>query len=103
MPRARKRISAKRDLTVLFAYFGERAGLDLADRFIQAVQDSFEELARFPELGSPGKVHRGKYQGVRLWAVRGFPKYLIAYRPSSDGIVVERVFHAAQDYRRVLT
>ncbi len=102
MPRVRKRASAKRDLLILFAYLGETGGLDVAERFIRAAQESFHELARFPGIGSPGKVRRRKYQGVRLWFVRGFPKYLIAYRAESNGVVIERVFHAAQDYQRIL-
>jgi plasmid stabilization system protein ParE len=55
-----------------------------------------------PVMGSPGKVAQGKFAGVRLWPVRDFPKYLIAYRPLKDGVQIERVIHAAQDYQRVL-
>ena len=103
MPRVRKLARARRDLLILFANLGERAGLDVAERFIQAAQASFKDLARFPEMGAPDKVRRGKYRGVRLWSIKGFPKYLIAYRPESNGVAIERVFHAAQDYQRVLS
>jgi plasmid stabilization system protein ParE len=37
-----------------------------------------------------------------MWRVRGFEAYLIFYYPQQDGIAVERVIHASQDYRRVL-
>ena len=102
MPRVRKLARARRDLLLLFANLGERAGLEVAERFIKAAQDSFKDLARFPEMGVPEKIRRGKYRGVRLWSVKGFPKYLIAYRPEQNGVAIERVFHGAQDYRRIL-
>jgi hypothetical protein len=37
-----------------------------------------------------------------LWRVRGFREYLIAYRPHSEGVAIERLIHAKQDYHRVL-
>jgi hypothetical protein len=37
-----------------------------------------------------------------MWRVRGFESYLIFYVPRADGIAVERVIHASQDYRRLL-
>ncbi|HEX4594220.1 MAG TPA: hypothetical protein VH157_08085 [Bryobacteraceae bacterium] len=39
---------------------------------------------------------------IRLWRVTGFENYLILYRPRPDGIAVERVIHAKQDYQRFL-
>ena len=53
-------------------------------------------------MGSPGRVRQGKHAGVRLWRVRDFENYLIAYRAHPVGVAVERLFHAKQDYRRVL-
>lgn len=37
-----------------------------------------------------------------MWRVRGFESYLIFYYPQPDGIAVERVIHAAEDYQRML-
>jgi plasmid stabilization system protein ParE len=42
------------------------------------------------------------FAGVRMWRVRGFENFLIFYTPRKDGVAVERVIHAAQDYQRVL-
>jgi plasmid stabilization system protein ParE len=33
--------------------------------------------------------------------VRGFERYLILYRPLPDGVQIERVIHASQDYQRI--
>jgi plasmid stabilization system protein ParE len=39
---------------------------------------------------------------VRMWRVAGFENFLIFYRLLKDRVAIERVFHAKQDYRRVL-
>jgi plasmid stabilization system protein ParE len=102
MARILRREAAKRDLTRHFAYLGENASLDVADRFLGAVRESLRELSMMPGIGIPGRVQQGKFSGVRLWPVRDFERYLIIYRPLPDGVIVERVIHAAQDYQRVL-
>jgi toxin ParE1/3/4 len=102
MARVVRREAAKRDLVGHFAYIGQHAGVEVAERFVLAAEGTFRELAKMPPMGAPGKVRQGKFAGLRLWRVRGFPKYLIACRPLKDGVRIERVFHAAQDYQRVL-
>jgi len=47
-------------------------------------------------------VRQGRFADVRLWRVRGFENYLIFYRPLADGVQIERVIHAAQDYQQIL-
>lgn len=102
MAQVLKREAAKRDLIRHFVYLAEHASLDLARRFLDAARHTFIELSETPERGSPGKVRQGKFAGVRLWRVGGFERYLIAYRPLKGAVVIERVFHAAEDYQRVL-
>jgi toxin ParE1/3/4 len=102
MARVLKREAAKRDLIRHFVYLAETASLEVARRFKEAVRTTFSKLAETRGMGTPGKVRHGRYADVRLWRVGGFERYLIAYRPFKDGVVIERVFHAAQDYRRVL-
>ena len=102
MRRAVKREAAKRDLLRHFVYLAENATPEVARRFKEAARKTFSKLAETPGMGAPGKVRRGAYADVRLWRVAGFERYLIAYRPLKDGVLIERVVHAAQDYRRVL-
>ena len=102
MPRVIKREAAKRDLTQHFVYLAEHASLAVARRFLGAAQSTFVEISRMPEIGTPGKVGKGKLAGIRLWPVHGFDRYLIAYKPLKDAILIERVFHSSQDYARVL-
>ena len=93
MPRAIQRPVARRDLIVHYAYLAEKTGLETAKRFRAAVEATYDELARMPGIGSPGKVQQGKHAGVRLWRVRDFENYLIAYRVHPRGVAIERLFH----------
>jgi toxin ParE1/3/4 len=102
MARITQRPAARRDLIQHFLYLAEHAGLETAERFRQAAQHTYEELADMPQIGAPGKVPQGRFAGVRMWRVRGFEHYLIFYRPLADGVQIERVIHAAQDYQRIL-
>src|SRR5687767_2958652 len=96
-----KRAAAKRDLTLHFVWFAEHAGINVAQRFLEAAERSLLELARMPRMGTL-KLPEGKFAGVRMWRVESFGSFLIFYRVLSDGIAIERVFHAGQDYQRVL-
>jgi plasmid stabilization system protein ParE len=102
MAHAVQRTAARQDFIIHYAYLLEHAGLDTAKRFRQAVERTYAELAEMPGLGAPGKVRRGKHAGVRLWKVRDFENYLIAYRSHRAGVAIERLVHAKQDYQRVL-
>jgi toxin ParE1/3/4 len=102
MARAIQRPAARHDFIVHYSYLLEHAGLAVAKRFREVVEEAYTKLADRPGIGSPRKFRQAKYENVRLWPVRGFRSYLIAYRPHSDGIAVERLIHAKQDYRRVL-
>jgi toxin ParE1/3/4 len=102
MLRVVQRPAARQDFIIHFVYLAERAGLGTARRFREAVDQTYAELARMPEMGVPGKVGEGKHAGVRLWRVRRFREYLIAYKPSREGVAIERLIHAKQDYHRIL-
>jgi len=99
--RAIVRPAARRDLIRHYAYIGENSGLVAARRFLAEARDSFLELAQMPHLGAPGKSR--KFPMLRMWRVRHFEKYLIFYQPLEDGVQVERVIHASQDYTRLLS
>ena len=100
MGRAIVRPAARRDLIRHFAYIGENTGLETARRFQTAARRTFHELARTPRMGALRKLE--KFPDLRMWRVHEFEKYLIFYRPITDGAQIERVIHAAQDYTRLL-
>jgi toxin ParE1/3/4 len=100
MGRAIVRPAARRDLIQNFTYLGQNSSLATARRFLKASRLTFAELAQSPGIGVPRKW--GKFRDLRMWRVRGFERYLIFYRPIDAGVQIERVIHAAQDYKRVL-
>ncbi len=97
-----QRRAARRDLVAHFVYLAENASVETTRRSRQAAEDTYTDLSRMPRMGAPGKVRAVKFAGVRLWRVKGFEKYLIVYRPIQNGVQIERVIHASQDYQRVL-
>jgi toxin ParE1/3/4 len=76
--------------------------LEISDRFIDAVYQAFEQLARMPNIGSARRFRRVALRGLRLWRVPHFEKYLIVYQPRQDGMEVVRVLHAARNIERLL-
>jgi toxin ParE1/3/4 len=95
------RPAARRDLIRHFAWLGENDGIDAAHRFLAAARASFLELAQAPNLGAPGKSEH--FPTLRMWRIRHFEKYLIFYHPRTNGVQIERVIHASQDYTRILS
>jgi toxin ParE1/3/4 len=100
MGRALVRPAARRDLIRHFAYIGEKSGLTAARRFHVAAHLTFDELGEAPRIGAPR--HVAKFPNLRMWRVQEFEKYPIFYKPVKDGVQIERIVHAAQDYTRIL-
>ncbi len=47
-----RRPAAKQDLTNHFVYLGKDAGVDTAERFIDAAEEAFNRLGKMPDLGT---------------------------------------------------
>jgi toxin ParE1/3/4 len=101
MARVLIRITARRDLTDHFVFFGENASVEVARRFLDSSNSTFQELAQMPEIGVSRTFRNPKYASVRMWPVKGFDKYLVFYRPLEDGIEVLRVIHGARDIEKL--
>lgn len=93
---------ADSDLEEQATYLGHEASLDVALRFYDAVQVSFDLLARNPHIGVQRDSKRPELAGIRIWRVTGFEKHLIFYRPLEDGIEVVRVIHGQRDLESIL-
>ena len=100
--RITRRPAADRDLLQQADYLCQQSGLETAHRFLDAAETTFRSLAASPQLGSRCHFRRAEAQGLLVWWIEGFPKHLIFYRPSDDGIEVIRVIHSARDIDRVL-
>ena len=88
--------AARRDL-LDEAYYVAEDNLDVSDRFLQATEEAFRNLADMPGLGVRREYQRPALQGMRMWPVPGFPRHLIFYRATDDTLEIIRVLHGARD------
>jgi len=70
---------------------------DAADRFLEAAQGAFRELARMPGMGRPRKFPQARLNQLRSFRIKDFENYLVFYRPIQDGIEVFHVLHGTRD------
>ena len=96
-----KRPRAKRDLIEQAAYIAQDSPR-AADRFLQAAEDAFAQLAEMPGMGRRWSLSVPGFEDVRVWPITRFRNYLIFYRPIDDGIEVLHVFHGARDIPAIL-
>jgi toxin ParE1/3/4 len=99
---ARINPAARRDVDEYVLWLRNEAGPDTASRFAKAAIDTFDKLAQTPAMGQSVPSSAPYLTTLRKWKVDGFPKLLIFYRPSAEGIEVVRVFHGAQDWWQAL-
>ncbi len=102
MARVLVRARARRDILQTAGYLEGQGGLELAERFVNAAQDTFEALAVTPRAGAVCGFSRRALQGVRRWPVRDFENWLIFYLPKRDGIEILHVIHGARDIETLL-
>lgn len=91
-----KQDQAKEDLAGIVDYYAA-IRLDLALRFLDAVEATLAGLLEMPGKGSKCEYSNPRYAGMRLYTVNGFEKYVLYYRPLPDGIELIRVLHGARD------
>ena len=63
---------ASEDLDSQLDYYEREAGIDLALRFLGAVEEAIQFLCRQPEAGSPETSATRDLKGMRSWPVPGF-------------------------------
>lgn len=85
------------DLVSHVNYLSEQSS-DAGQRFIDAVDMTCTLIRNSPEIGEafllqPEQIH------VRVWPIRGYRNYLIAYRVTEDAIEIVRLRHGASNWR----
>jgi toxin ParE1/3/4 len=103
MARVLKREAAKRDLVAQWVWYAENATIEVADRFLQASDNTLTLLATQPDSGSAFFVTKPELQGMRRFPVSdGFERILLFYFPLQDGVDLVRVVHGSRDLERPL-
>ena len=91
---------ARRDIDDIADYLA-RQRTDAGRRFYDAAQRTFRRLASMPLVGVPRTFENSPITDLRSWRIRGFPNFLVFYRPTDDGIEVIRVLHGARDIEAI--
>jgi toxin ParE1/3/4 len=96
------RPNAKDDILRQFRYYLLKDEFDVANRFLEAVEESTEALCRMPHIGTPRHFKNPVLVGLRSWAVKGFEEILIFYIVDSDTLRVVRILHGKRDLKKIL-
>lgn len=91
---------ARRDLFQIHEYLNREVSLELADRFLMALEHTIQQIAGFPSAGSLFPSRRIRALEVRRWPVKEFPRYLIYYAVSTRKVTLLRILHSARDVSR---
>jgi plasmid stabilization system protein ParE len=74
----------------------------VADQFLQSVYETANTLQSFPHAGTLCGVHSPKLKTLRRFPLNlPFGNWLIIYLVYPDRILILRVLHGAQDWKRL--
>jgi toxin ParE1/3/4 len=94
---------AERDIAFQYEWYLNQAGLEFAERYLLAVDQTIRNLAEHPDFGIKRHFQSPELAGIRSSLVRGaFQKHLVFYRADSELSIV-RVMHGARDLPNRLT
>lgn len=69
----------------------------LGERFYEAADATFEQLAAMPEMGVVRDFGLPRLAGMRMFRVRDFPQHVVFYRVTAKAVEIVRVLHAARN------
>lgn len=97
-----KRPLARFDLLEEADFIEQVYGLEKANTFLDAAQETFESLAAMPLMGSQRLHLAAEIPDLRQWRIKGFEDYLIFYHPLADGVEIVRVLHGKRNIPTIL-
>jgi toxin ParE1/3/4 len=83
-------------------YLVNKDAADTAYRFLDAFEESVQQLISTPHMGSPRALKNRHLEGLRAWPVKGFEEIVIFYLPEGETVRVIRVLHGRRDLERIL-
>jgi plasmid stabilization system protein ParE len=89
----------EQDLPDIYSFIGEHDPA-AAERVLDAVEETFQQLARHPDCGVPYPTRNRKLRALRMFPVSGFPNYLVFYRVETASIRILYVVHGARHLLR---
>jgi toxin ParE1/3/4 len=84
-------------------WYRENASPEVAEGYVNALEETLNALAKTPGLGRPRFKRWRELRGLRSWRVgRPYHRHLIFYRFDKETLMAERVLHGARDLPRRL-
>lgn len=90
------RESARRDVENAVDYDAREGGTQVAINFIDAVQSTFDLIARHPASGSLRYAYELGLSDLRSMTLKAFP-YIVFYLEQANYVDVWRILHAGRD------
>lgn len=91
------------DFEQQYHWYADRAGEEIAERFLRAVADTLPRLAELPDLGRRRKFRHPMLRDLHSFQVeRPFNKILIFYRVTGSTLQAWRLMHGSRDLPRRL-
>ena len=91
------------DIAEIYDYISDD-NLMAAEEFLDAVEDAYDRLAEYAELGIKTKFRAPQLANIRAIRVsQQFSHYLVFYLPTDTAIRVLRVFRASRDIEQILS
>jgi toxin ParE1/3/4 len=97
-----RRPSALDDLDAAAEYIQIQSGPDRAIRFLREADATFARLAGMSGLGTRYAPEERLFADLGFFPIDRHLKFLVFYRPITDGIEVVRVLHGARDLGGIL-
>jgi toxin ParE1/3/4 len=95
---------AETDLAGQYDWYLEHAGLEIAERYLKAFDETVATLTSHPGLGRPRKFRDSRLAGIRSYPCETpFEKHLVFHRASFATLSIVRVMHGARDLPRRLS
>lgn len=101
MKRIRVAPKARNDIKACAAWI-RKDNPTAAQRFVDAVSRTCDEIAQMPGIGSLRYADIPLIHGVRMIAVREFENYLLFYLEHEASVDVIRLLHGARDIPEAL-
>ncbi len=90
------RALAVRDAEEAVDYYLGEGGSAAALGFVEALEQAYAHIGRFPGSGSSRYAFELDLPGLRCWPLSGYP-HLVFYVERDDSVDVWRILHAERD------
>jgi toxin ParE1/3/4 len=92
---------AVKDEEEIVQYYEQTSSELTALDFINALDQAFSQLGRYPQMGSPRPEYDLELDGIRSWSLKRFP-HLIYYEIQDDHIELWRILHSKRDITQTM-